>query len=873
MAARRRYGGFRKISPFRDYPRNYKGTSYKLRLLRVKLLSFASSSSIIVAILLVIFLFMLFLWYSRDLPSPEKIKRKEGFSTIILDRNEKPIYDIYEDKNRIPVNLSDIPDHLKKATVAIEDKDFYKHQGFDTKGIIRAIFHIITFRGIEGGSTLTQQLVKNVLLTSDRTLPRKIKEFMLAVQIERKYSKDEILQMYLNEAPYGGTMWGIESAAKGYFGKHAKDLTLLESVVLASLPQRPSYYSPFGGNPTAYQERAAEVLRRMREDGFISNSSELELKRDLVNVKFASAETAASPHFVEYVKKQLVERFGDTLVEGGGLKVITTLDMDVQQKTEAIIKEELDKIKSLNVSNGAALVINPSTGEIMAYVGSRDYSSTEEDFQGKFDVVSLGLRQPGSALKPITYAVALSKGYTAASLLMDVETKFLGGEGKPDYVPKNYDNKFRGPVQIRFALGNSINLPAVKMTALVGISDILKTAYAMGINSLAPTDENIKRLGLSITLGGGEVTLHDLTSSFGVFTTGGILNDPYAIAKVVDNSGKTLYEHKKTSGKKVLGEDVAFIISHILSDNNARKEVFGTNSYLVIPGRTVVVKTGTTDDKRDNWSVGGTASAVAGVWVGNNDNSPMSPKLASGATGAAPIWNRIIKLALSGKSDESLKKPDNVEAIEVDAFAGGLPHDGRPTRSEYFIKGTEPTSVAPIYKKIKLSKADNNKLANGIEVLTGAYDEKEFIVFTEADPTSGGSKNQWQEGIDAWLQTQSDTNYYKSKDTSTTDENKVAVSIKKPSDGSNFDSNNIEIEASATALENIKKMELYIDDNLKTTINGNNLKETVSLDPGEHRIKVKAFDEKDISGESTIKVGVKTNEISLTPTSVPSPTP
>lgn len=848
---------------------------YRFQLLKLRMLNSLPKILIIFISSGFFITFLLFIWYSRDLPSPEGAKRKEGFSTVVLDRQEKPIYDIFVDKNRIPIGVSDIPDSLKKATVAIEDKDFYKHQGFDPKGIFRALFRIITFQGVQGGSTLTQQLVKNVLLTSEKSVPRKIKEFILAVQIERKYSKDEILQMYLNEAPYGGTYWGIESAAQGYFLKHAKDLTLEESVILAGLPQRPSVYSPITGKPNAFVSRSQEVLRRMREDGYITQVQELELARQLPGVKIASSSSQARAyHFIEYIKKQLIERFGRSLVDKGGLRVTTTLDSTLQSKAESIVKEEVDKLVSLKVSNGAGIVTNPQTGEILAYVGSREYESEDENFQGKFDVVSMGLRQPGSALKPITYAASFMKGYTPSTLVMDVETHFPGGVGSPDYIPKNYDNKFRGPVQVRFALSNSINVAAVKMTALVGVADILKTAYDMGLSTLAPTQENEKRFGLSLTLGGGEVKLIDLALSYGVLAAGGVRNDLYSIIKVTDSTGKTLYEHKPVSGKRILAPDVSFLISDILSDNEARKEVFGTRSYLYIPGKTVAVKTGTTDDKKDNWTVGYTNSVVVGVWVGNNDNTPMNPKLASGVTGAAPIWNRIIRESLRGQSDEPFAKPDSIATVTIDAFAGGLASEGRSTRSENFIQGTEPTVLSPVYKKIKLSKSDHNKLANQVEIASGAYDEKEYIVFTEDDPTAGSDgKNRWQEGIDAWIEKQSDPLYHPPKETSNTNENSVVVRIKNPSDGSQIDSNDVEIIANAHAVADIKKIELYDNGSVKKSFNNNSIDESFHFDTGIHKIKVKAYDDKGNSGEKEITVGVKVSPNQPTVTPIPSATP
>lgn len=812
---------------------------------------------------------VLFLWYSRDLPTPERVQRKEGFSTVILDREGKPIYDIFEDKNRILVPLTDIPEFMKQATIAIEDKDFYKHQGFDPKGIMRALFKIVTFQGIQGGSTLTQQLVKNVLLTSERSVVRKIKEFILAVQIERKYNKDEILQMYLNEAPYGGTMWGIQAASRGYFDKDAKDLTLTESVVLAGLPQRPSYYSPFSGNPDAFKGRVEIVVRRMREDGYIDATKEYQIKQELVTLKFASdSASIEAQHFVLYVKKLLEQMFGQRKVEEGGMKVYTTLDSPLQKAAEEAVTQEIEKVKKLDVSNAAAFALDPKNGAIRAYVGSKEYDSQDPEFSGKFDVITLGYRQPGSALKPITYAVGFTKGYTPASIIMDVETHFPGGEDKPDYIPKNYDGKFRGPVQVRFALGNSVNVPAVKMTALVGIRDILKTAYEMGIDSLAPTDENERNLGLSLTLGGGEVRLLDLVAVYSVFATGGYKREVYAIEKVEDASGMVIFEHKATSPKRVISEEVAFLISHILSDNIARKDVFGEKSLLVIPGKTVAVKTGTTDDKRDNWTVGFSSSAVVGVWVGNNDNSPMDAKLASGVTGAAPIWNRIIKAALKNSSDENWSVPENVVSAEIDSYGGGSPTGDKPRRTEYFIKGTEPAAESQIYKIIKISKSDVNKLANSVEIATGNFEEKNFIVFSEIDPTNRDGKNRWQEAIDEWVKKQSDPLYHPPTETSNVSENSVVVRIKKPADKVKIDGNDVEIEADAKANRDISNMEISVDGTVREKADGAFIQKILNIATGIHTISVKATDSAGNSGESSVTVGVNTDPI---PTLTPQP--
>ncbi len=824
---------------------------------RIKLFSFFATFLFFALLIGFLGTVFLFAFYSRDLPKPDQVRRTTGISTIIYDRYGEPLYDIYKEQNRIPIELNEMPEYLKQATIAIEDKDFYKHQGFSLKGIFRAFFNILLKRRLEGGSTLTQQLVKNALLTSERTLPRKIKEFILSVEIERRYSKDEILQLYLNEVPYGGTAVGIEVAAQTYFGKHAKDLNLTEAVILAGMPQRPSYYSPYTGNPKAYIDRAKEVTRRMREDGYLTKEQEEAVNQVLPHVVFkpAGSTLLKAPHFVMYVREKLIERFGEKLVEEGGLRVYTTLDFGLQEKAQAIVKEEVEKAKSLKVGNGAVVALDPKTGEILVMVGSKDYFA--QDYDGNFNVTT-SLRQPGSAIKPITYLTAFKKGFTPASLIMDVETHFPAGTDKPDYVPKNYDLKYRGPMQLRYALGNSINVVAVKLLAYVGVKEMLTTAYNMGLTTLEPTNENVNKFGLAITLGGGEVRLLDLTNAFGVLASGGILHEPLAILKVTDSKGKVLFEQKKTSGRRVVAEDDCFLVSDILADNNARKEVFGLNSWLNIPGYQVAVKTGTTDDKRDNWTVGYTPSFVLGVWVGNNDNSPMDPKLASGVSGAAVIWHRLMKEALKNLPKEEFKKPDNIIEMEIDAFGGGLPKAGYPTRKEYFKKGTEPTKEASIYQKLKISK-ETGQLANLVEVAQGAYEEKDFLVFKENDPVSTDNRNRFQEGIDQWLVQNPDPKYHPPTQSSQAKSEDLVVNIYSPEDQKKYESNDVRIKAEAFSLNQIVKLEVEINNSVKKTTQEPKIDEVFHLDDGPYLIKVRATDNKGNQTEGKVRIGVNTS--------------
>ncbi len=698
------------------------------------------------------------IFFATQVPSPETLQNREvARATKIYDRNGDLLYDIFEDQNRTPVELKDVPEVVKQATISIEDKDFYSHKGFDFAGIARAGFKLVTSGGqIEGGgSTLTQQLVKNALLTADRSFIRKIKELILAIQVERSYTKDQILEMYLNEIPYGGTAYGIEAASNLYFGKHASDLDLAEAALLAGLPQRPSVYSPYGTHPELARARQQEVLRRMVEDGYITKGEADEAAEEDLEYRTKKSEIGfKAPHFVLYVKQQLIDQYGDKLVEQGGLKVTTTLDYKLQEDVEKIVKEEIEKLGQYKVGNGAAVVIDPKTGQILSLVGSKDYfgdSLPEGCFEGETCLfepnvnAALSRRQPGSATKPINYAAGFIKGYTPATLLIDVRTEFPGGD-RPAYIPVNYDGQFRGPVQARYALGNSYNIPAVKMLAMVGVKEVMELGYRMGLTNWEPTEENVNSVGLSLTLGGREVRLIDLTSAFGVFANQGRKVDPTPILKVEDAHGKVLTEYKDSEGVGILDEAVAFLISNILSDNGARSAAFGSNSILNIPGKTVAVKTGTTDDKKDNWAIGYTPSYVVGVWVGNNNNEAMNPTIASGVTGASPIWQKIMMSVLKDKQNEPFEQPGNVVSAEIDGLMGGQPKEGSPTRREFFYKGTEPTSQSSAYQKAKVCKVNTHRLANDGE----DSEEKDVIILSENDPTGA---NKWQAGINQWVLT------------------------------------------------------------------------------------------------------------------------
>jgi len=617
----------------------------------------------------------------------------------------------------------------------------------------------------------------------------------------------------------------------------------------------------------------------MREDGYISKDLENAALKELEEVKFAKKqENLKAPHFIMYVKKILEERYGERVVEQGGLKVITTLDVDLQEKAQQIVSEEIAKVEKLHITNGAALVMDPKTGEILAMVGSKNYD--DPNYDGKVNV-TLSLRQPGSAIKPVTYVTAFKKGYTPATLLMDVKTSFPGGN-KPEYVPENYDGKFHGPLQVRYALGSSINVTAVKMLAKVGLSEMLKQAYEMGFSTLEPTKENLSRLGLAVTLGGGEVRLIDMVSAYSAFANSGFKVEPVSILKVTDRQGKVLEENKPLLGRRVLTAEQAYLISNILSDNEARLLTFGPRSALYFPDLQVAVKTGTTNDKRDNWAVGWTPSVIVGVWVGNNDNSPMK-EVASGVSGASPIWRRIILEAMAGKPKEDFTVPEGIVTAEVDAVSGFRAHDNFPSRVEYFIKGTEPTGEDPVHVKLRVCKA-SGKLATPVDIARGDYEEKEFFIFKEDDPLSeSGGENKWQKGIDEWLASQGDPRYHPPTEYCES-QNQIELKIKEPEDQSQINCGQSEcsftVKAEPVSVNEITLLEIFINGESKATINTLPYERDFTLPTGVYTIKVRARDEKGNTTEREIKIGINvpwnwqpSPTPTFTPTPAPSPTP
>ncbi len=797
---------------------------------------------------------ILFAYFAKDLPSPYKLKdRTVEQATKIMDRNGKDLYTVFGEKNRELVTIEKIPNDLKNATIATEDKEFYKHKGFAVDGYFRIVKELIVNQRLIGGSSITQQLVKNTFLTPKRTPTRKLKELILAIQVEQRFSKNEILQMYMNENPYGGTIYGVQTASQTYFNKNVEDLTLTESAILAGLPQSPSYYSPYGDYPDAYKERTKYVLRRMREDKYITSEQEKKSIEELETLAFQEPKIdIEAPHFTLWIKRQLEEKYGQDMVAEGGLRVYTSLDLDIQNKVQEIVRIEVEKLAKAKVGNGAAMVTNPKTGEILAMVGSKDYFA--KDYDGQFNV-TLSRRQPGSATKPITYAVGFMKGYTPATMWLDVETEFDGGAGQPLYKPVNYDGKFRGPVQTRQALGSSLNIPAVKMLAVSTIKDTMQVSYDMGLSDWEPTSQNMSQVGLSLTLGGRELKMADLMTAYGVFANQGIKQERVSIIKVTDSTGKILEEFKPSKGRQILKPEIAYLISHILSDDSARSLAFGPRSLLYIANQTVAAKTGTTDEKKDNWAFGYNPSYVVGAWVGNNDNTAMDKSIASGVTGATPIWNKTMKMLLEGKKDEPFVKPDDVVYIDVDSRTGYKPGEGTTsTRKELFIKGTEPQVGNISQLTIRVCKGTNQAEKDGCDA-----EDKTYTLFTdpyvkEVAKKPGVCQGDCPEG-DAYRG-------YTSIGGSSNSAGAPDISIRDIPDKANVPFVfNFTADSTPKGDAQISEIKLYLDDfNLLKTSRTSPLSHQVTFQQsqaGEHRLRVEVIDNKGVTSSKEITVNVR----------------
>lgn len=788
-------------------------------------------------------------WVSKDLPTPEGIARRVvSQSTKIYDHTGQIVlYDIHGEERRTSVNLSDIPKDLINATLTAEDRNFYEHKGFRLTSMIRAILiNLIKGDKAQGGSTITQQFIKNAILSNEKTYIRKIKELVLAYQIEQKFTKDEILKLYLNEIPYGSNAYGAEAAAQTYFGKTVKDLSLAEAAALAGLPKAPSYYSPWGNHLDELIDRQHYILDAMVEQKYITQEQAEAAKNEKLDFK-KKVETIIAPHFVFYVKEMLAQKYGERMVEQGGLKITTSLDVEKQKAAEEAIENNVDKITKYNASNAALVAINVSDGEILAMVGSRDYFNDE--IQGQVNV-ALRPRQPGSSFKPIVYAKALSLGFTPETLIYDVITNFSTDPNQP-YTPQDYDGKERGPISLRKALAGSLNIPAVKLLYLTQINNVLNLAEKLGYTTL----QDRSRFGLALVLGGAEVKLLEHTNAYGALARGGVYKPTTAIIKVEDSNGNILEEFKDKPGEQVLDEQPVKELTNIMSDNEARSYIFGANNRLTLPGRPVAAKTGTTNDYHDAWTMGFTPDLAVGVWVGNNNNKAMS-KGADGSVVAAPIWQDFFIKATQNTPIKEFTQPDTRpvakqmlngeiggEALVIDKASGKLATDSTPDDLKQTI----------LFKKY--------------HTLLQYVTPGDPLGPEPTNPSDDPQYNNWESALKTWLiknnlsDEQAPTEYDQNHNYS----NLPQLQILSPQDNQTVQ--DLNFQTSASAPRGIKRVEYWLDDILigTSTTTPFSLNYNNDTESGWHKLLVKVCD--DIENCSSQTINFNYLKTSSSPTS------
>ncbi|MBC7265271.1 MAG: PBP1A family penicillin-binding protein [Chloroflexi bacterium] len=650
--------------------------------------------TLLLALLVTIAGLGVYVYFAMSLPPPEELSLRAArfANTKIYDREGRLLYEIFDPTGgrRTVVPLQDIPLYLRQATIATEDATFYSNPGFNPFSILRAAWQNITEREIvSGASGITQQLVKNLFLSPEVTLSRKIKEAVLAAEITRRYPKDTILEIYLNQIYYGNLAYGVEAAAETYFGKPVSELTLAEAALLAGIPQSPAIYDPYT-NPEGAKARQAVVLDLMAKEGYITRA---QADAALAEELHYAPQTfpIRAPHFVMYVRELLEQKYGTEMLYRGGLKVYTTLDSRMQELAEGAVRDQIAALADQHATNAALVALEPGSGQILAIVGSVDFFSKEIDGQVN---MTLRPRQPGSAIKPITYAAALEKGWTAATMIMDVKGEFPDG-ANPPYVPENFDKKEHGAVLVRDALANSHNICAVRTLQFVGLPSMLEMAYRLGITTLNRPD-----YGLALTLGAGEVTLLQLSAAYAALANGGHRVEPIAILRIEDANGNVLEEARTVAGEQVLDPRIAYILTSILSDDAARAPTFGANSVLKL-SRPAAAKTGTTNDYTDALTVGYTPDLVAGVWVGNNDRSSMDR--VPGSRGAGPIWHNFMEAALADRPPRDFVPPPGLTTAQVCPISGKLWTDKCPSpRTEIFIAGTEPTEPCDVHVEVRI---------------------------------------------------------------------------------------------------------------------------------------------------------------------------
>lgn len=782
-------------------------------------------------------------WIYLTLPNPETIaQRTIAQSTKIYDRTGKVLlYEIHGDRRRTQVSLDDIPGYVKQATVVAEDRDFYSHQGFDVKGIVRAlVMDVLRLGKVQGGSTITQQLVKNALLTSTKSINRKARELLLAYQIEQRFSKDQILKMYLNEIPYGKSAYGIEAAAQTYFAKSAKDLTLSESTLLATMVKAPSFYSPYGSHRDDLIANQHYLLDQMQGLHYIT-AAEAEAAKKQKLVFAAAREQITAPHFVFYVREILERTYGEKMVEEGGLTITTTLDATKQNIAQRAVDAGVKKYEQYQATNAALVSIDPKTGQILAMIGGQNYFDVEHD--GNVNV-TISKRQPGSSFKPIVYAAAFKKGYTPETVLVDAVTTFKNYP--QDYTPHNYDLKEHGALTMRKALAGSLNIPAVKTLYLTGIPQVLELAKNLGYTTL----DDPSRFGLSLVLGGGEVTLLEHTNAYAAFSQEGTWHKPSAILKVTDGDGVTL-EQWRDESRNAINEEVARQLSSILSDNAARSYIFGANNKLVLADRPVAAKTGTTNDNRDAWTMGFTPSVATGVWVGNNDNAAMK-RGSDGSIVAAPIWNTYMTEVTKGTPVQTFTLPSPTSST-LKPILRGVPGQERKAKIDR-ASGKLATSLTPASYVEEKTFVEHHTILHYVN-----RDDPNGPAPT--NPQSDPQYQNWENAEQRWYAAQKieSGEVPIEEDSLHVPENIPTLSVSGITDQTTISSNALTLDITTQAPRGVRRLEIWLDKNiLETTIDSPlpaslqrvvNLNTNGIVENGSHTLLVRVADDIDNTKE------------------------
>lgn len=802
-------------------------------------------------------------YFSYNLPSIDLLSvQKISESTKIFDRTGTVIlYDIHGEEKRTVINFEDIPQSLIDATLAAEDVNFYSHQGISIRGIIRAVYvDLIAGEAVQGGSTITQQLIKNTLLTKEKSPTRKIKEWILAYRLENTYSKDQILAAYLNQISYGANAYGIEAASQTFFGIPARELNLAQSALIAGIPKAPSYYSPYGSHKKELLARKDGILDRMEDIGFITPQEHQEAKKFELVFK-ASRETIKAPHFVMYVREYLSDRYGEDIIEHAGLRVITSLDYDLQQLAEKTVKEAAEtNSKKYNATNAALVAMDPKTGQVLAMVGSKDYFDIEAE--GNFNVTTAP-RQPGSSFKPFAYAEAFRKGFTPDTILFDLPTEFNPNcepgtvqenepvnQGARCYSPENYTKRYLGPVSMRSGLAQSLNVPSVKTLYLAGVTDTIKLAERMGISTL----KDRSRFGLALVLGGAEVKLVEMVNAYSVFADEGKKHPIISIMRIEDRAGNVLEEFTPQT-QIVIEPQVARLVTSVLSDNNARAPMFGLNSALQVPGYSVAAKTGTTQDYHDGWLVGYSPTLTVGFWSGNNNNDAMTDRSPSGVV-SGPWWNKFMKEALPRFPNESFNPPAPDLVLDKPMLNGNF-----IAETTYRIDKTS----GKLATELTPPEFIEERRAQEVHSILYWVDKNNPRGSAPLDPNSDPQFKNWERSVQNWIQDPKrreegivliQDSISQDTDDTHTEANRPRVTVLSPASETHISKNRVlEVRLSIQARFPLKQADYFVDGSIVGSkfSNMESYALPVSvLSSGNHTLVIKVYDDHLNMGEARV---------------------